>query len=149
MSTIVRKYLLGKQHMYCDLCICSFSAVGSLYVHRMARLDSSPTSLLNPRSPRIISLERGRQEEHRPSQAARHWRLVASKVLHKTRAGKHYTDHIGITEREHMSNVDCFDGATMRGQSKEEEKTEDSEEESDLLTISPAVDDRLKDEGRN
>lgn len=124
---------------------------GSLYVHRMARsMDSSGTGTLNSNTLRIISRERGRQAQHRPSLATLHWRLVVSKVLHNTRVGKHYADHISVTEREHMSPVDCFDGAAMRGeQTQEGKKGEGQENESDLLTIHPEVDGRLKDKGRN
>lgn len=122
----------------------------------MARnASSTETGSLSSDTLRIISRERGRQAKHRPSLAAMHWRLAASKVLHKTRAGVHYADHIGVTEREHMSDVDCFDGASMRGAGSKSESrqtkgaAEADEAESDLLTIHPEVDGRLKDEGRS
>lgn len=117
----------------------------------MARKSSlSNTGTLDSETLRIITHERERQQKHRPSLPASQWRLAVSKVLHNTRAGKHYTDHIGITEREHMSPVDCFDGATMRGQAKnaDAEQGDEREEESDLLTIHPVIDGRLKDEGK-
>ena len=122
----------------------------------MARKASSTEiGNLNSDTLRIISRERGRQAKHRSSLPAIHWRLAASKILHKTRAGVHYADHIGVTEREHMSDVDCFDGASMRGagpkteSGQAKEAVEANEAESDLLTIHPEVDGRLKDEGRS
>ncbi len=83
------------------------------------------------------------------------WRRVAGIALHWSRG--HYRDHLRVTGREHMSDVDCFDGGRMRKgefggdqvkQGKGQETEELSGAEEDLVTIHPVVDGRLKDEGR-
>jgi 5'-nucleotidase len=57
-----------------------------------------------------------------------------------------------VAEREHMSDVDTFDGGSVRrgrGEADEKGKREVSQErEGDLLTIHPEVDGRLKDIAR-
>ena len=81
------------------------------------------------------------------------WRRVAGLALRWSRA--HYRDHLRITGREHMSDVDCFDGARVRkGRFEREAEKEPLEDEEldgadeDLAVIHPVVDGRLKDEGR-
>ncbi|KAI0637231.1 hypothetical protein C8Q77DRAFT_555675 [Trametes polyzona] len=83
------------------------------------------------------------------------WRRVAGIALRWSRG--HYRDHLRVTGREHMSDVDCFDGDRMRKgdfqdekakQSKDQEIEELSGAEEDLVVIHPLVDGRLKDEGR-
>ncbi|KAI0670630.1 Metallo-dependent phosphatase [Trametes maxima] len=83
------------------------------------------------------------------------WRRVAGLALRWSRG--HYRDHLRVTGREHMSEVDCFDGDKMRkgdfeeGKEKQGEAQENEElngAEEDLVTIHPVVDGRLKDEGR-
>ena len=93
------------------------------------------------------------------------WRRVAGIALRWSRG--HYRDHMRISGREHMSEVDCFDGEKMRkgrfgrDQAKKveegamdkegkdgEENAELTGSEEDLATIHPVVDGRLKDEGR-
>ncbi|KAH9946326.1 Metallo-dependent phosphatase [Epithele typhae] len=79
------------------------------------------------------------------------WRRVAGMALRWSRG--HYRDHFRVTGREHMSDVDCFDGARMRrGRAEGEQKPKEDEElngaDEDLLVIHPVVDGRLKDEGR-
>ncbi|KAI0807271.1 Metallo-dependent phosphatase [Fomes fomentarius] len=85
------------------------------------------------------------------------WRRVAGVALRWSRG--HYRDNLRISGREHMSDVDCFDGAKMRRGRNEAKSSEDNgvkpserEEltgaEEDLAVISPVVDGRLKDEGR-
>lgn len=92
------------------------------------------------------------QRSHSPGRAIGDmWRRVAGIALRWSRG--HYRDHLRVTGREHMSDVDCFDGEKMRkGRfESEKEKTEDDESDGmdeDLLTIHPVVDGRLKDEGR-
>jgi 5'-nucleotidase len=125
---------------------------GSVFVHRMARQDSfAEPGHLDTDTHRILHRERGRQAEHAhaPVEPATHWRLAASRALHGTRAPAHYRDHIGVTEREHMSAVDCFDGAAARGGAPQPASGEEGTDEGhDLLTIHPEVDGRLEDVGR-
>lgn len=109
--------------------------------------SKSPAHLLRDAIPRSIS----------PSRIGDIWRRVAGAALHWSRG--HYRDNLRISGREHMSDVDCFDGAKVRkGRfEREEAKVQDEAKESkgegegfeeDLVTIFPVVDGRLKDEGR-
>lgn len=89
------------------------------------------------------------------------WKRVAGLALRWSRG--HYRDNMRVTGREHMSDVDCFDGERMRKGRFEREQTKEvkTEEggqvgenvelngaEDDLAYINPIVDGRLKDEGR-
>lgn len=128
--------------------------IGSLYIHKMARLHTQETKkqVLHPDTTRILARERERLERHAPDASAaarRLWRVAASRVLHQSRAGAHYGDHISVSSREHMSDVDCFDGARIRGQSTNGKEEGHKTSDEDLLSISPEIDGRLKDEGRN
>jgi 5'-nucleotidase len=128
--------------------------IGSLYIHKMARLHTQATKkqMLHPDTTRILAREQERLERHAPDAGAvarRLWRVAASRALHQSRAGAHYGDHISVSSREHMSDVDCFDGARIRGQSANDKKKEHTTSDEDLLSISPEVDGRLKDEGRS
>ncbi|EKM55738.1 uncharacterized protein PHACADRAFT_95531 [Phanerochaete carnosa HHB-10118-sp] len=138
MSTIVRKYLLG----------CRF-------IQHMSRMESQERieRLLNVATNEVIDREKNRQDRYlkyaKPSIAGK-WRHAALRALRWSRG--HYKDHIRITEKEHMSIVDCFDGGSIRKrkphvQQEEQESLDVSEE--DLVTIHPIVDGRFKDEGRN
>ena len=58
----------------------------------------------------------------------------------------HYRDHIAICTSEDMTTVDAFDGYNARkGRSGNKVSPEAN---ADLLVISPAIDGRLKDEGK-
>ncbi|TBU28887.1 Metallo-dependent phosphatase [Dichomitus squalens] len=93
------------------------------------------------------------------------WRRAAGIALRWSRG--HYRDHMRISGREHMSEVDCFDGETMRKGKFEKDRTKEESQDTekkqgkggeenaeltgsgeDLATIHPIVDGRLKDEGR-
>lgn len=77
-------------------------------------------------------------------------RSVAKGALRWSRG--HYRDHIDIAQREHMSEVDHFDGkAVRRGRpdDKEGKKGDDGSDEQDLAEIHPVLDGRLRDEGRS
>lgn len=135
-------------------------ATGCQYVARLSRMSRlnafNPLSfLLHGETEHVIRREKARIEKYQKISslkgAASKWRHAAHLALRWSRA--HYKDHIYVTEREHMSGVDCFDGAgARRGTTKRqaavgEEKGE--EERQDLVTIHPIVDGRLHDEGRN
>ncbi|KAH9952203.1 Metallo-dependent phosphatase [Amylocystis lapponica] len=141
MSTIVRKYLLG----------CRF-------VNRMSRLSShTAVQHLHPDTADLVSREKARQERHAgahhhhrlhlPGKIAGKWRHAANLALRWSRA--HYKDHINVTEREHMSEVDCFDGKGARGGETSKGQSNKKASKDDLVTIHPIVDGRLKDEGRS
>ncbi|KZV84073.1 Metallo-dependent phosphatase [Exidia glandulosa HHB12029] len=116
MSTIVRRYLLGSQ-----------------YIHALQQLEESPqpkTVHLNERTDGIIRNARDR------------WRNAAAKVLRAQR--NHVQDAFHVANREHMSNVDCYDGQAARsGTAHREQKG------ADLITIHPVVDGRMKDVARS
>lgn len=122
-------------------------------MHRLARQNSlAVPPQLQESTSRILHTEREKQKQHKPASAAKLWRIAASKALHGSRQHQHYRDHIGVAEREHMSEVDIFDGDSVRrgrGEAEGQGKREVSQErEGDLLTIHPGVDGRLKDVAR-
>ena len=119
-----------------------------------ATRSKSPASSLGGSTPRSISPGRAIGDM---------WKRVAGLALRWSRG--HYRDNMRITGREHMSDVDCFDGDRMRkgrferdqqkaaktldGESgKGGENVELTGSEEDLASIHPIVDGRLKDEGR-
>ena len=118
---------------------------------RLMGRSKSPVGSLGGSTPRSVSPGRAIGDM---------WRRVAGLALRWSRG--HYRDNMRVSGREHMSDVDCFDGARMRKgefdeevtkglgntNAKDHESVELSGAEEDLLTISPVVDGRLKDEGR-
>ncbi|KAL4253855.1 5'-nucleotidase family protein [Abortiporus biennis] len=146
MSTIVRKYLLG----------CRF-------VNHMSSLARSPTfgDLLHLDTENIINREKQRVERYNkisgPRSGGAKWRHAAHAALRWSR--RHYRDLISVTEREHMSGVDCFDGKGARcfkpngnGIPGQERKLDDQtivgEDDTDLVIIHPVVDGRLLNEAK-
>ncbi|KAJ7702385.1 Metallo-dependent phosphatase-like protein [Mycena rosella] len=121
-STIVRKYLMG-----------------SHYVNTIARLVASDIAHLHPTTKSAIVREKAR--------VASRWKNAAHLALRSRKQSAHYQEHLNVCTIESMSSVDPFDGEKIRsGQSSRVEGSPN--QDSDLLTISPEVDDRLKDEGR-
>ncbi|KAI6036873.1 Metallo-dependent phosphatase-like protein, partial [Pisolithus microcarpus] len=102
-----------------------------LFVNSMIRLShqTMELNLLHDDTPSIIAREVYHQKRHAGVQ------LAAVRCLSPN---THYLDHINVSAREHMSGVDCFDGGTVRR----------GRGAADLPVIHPAVDGRLKDEGR-
>ena len=107
--------------------------------------------LLNAATNEVIVREKNRQDrylKYAKADVVSRWRHAAHAALRWSRA--HYRDHIRVTEKEHMSGVDCFDGGSMRGRRphvQEEQESLDVSED-DLITVHPIVDGRFKDEGR-
>ncbi|EIN07679.1 Metallo-dependent phosphatase [Punctularia strigosozonata HHB-11173 SS5] len=138
-SSVVRRYLLGSQ-----------------YIHKMARLSKQAprTTCLDRRTHDIVSRELERAKKYKKadthSWAAIAWQHAASLALHRTRRASHYRDHMSVATKEHMSGVDCFDGAKTRGGEGLAEAGAGSagQNEEDLLVITPEVDGRLEDVGR-
>jgi 5'-nucleotidase len=155
MSTIVRKYLLGQFEIILYTTYPNVKpVVGCRFVQRMSRMESQERieQLLNAATHEVINREQARQQRYNTSSRrdiVSKWRHAAHLALRWSRA--HYKDHIRVTETEHMSAVDCFDGDSMRGRKPhddaEEEKLDVSEE--DLITIHPVVDGRMKDVARD
>ncbi|CDO69028.1 hypothetical protein BN946_scf184834.g35 [Trametes cinnabarina] len=179
MSAIVRKYLLGCRFVnrlsrlasttHVELLdpetpqVVSREKARQAHATRRSRSKSRDRlSLLRSLSP---SKAKGDATPRAKSPAGRigdMWRRVAGAALRWSRG--HYRDHLRVSGREHMSEVDCFDGDRMRkGEFEKDnmkrpekelsaEKEQPSEEfdgsEEDLVVIHPIVDGRLKDEGR-
>jgi len=134
MSAIVRKYLMG-----------------SHYVNAMAKLAASDVVHLRSATKTAIGREKARQQRENSSHSSKlasHWKHAAHlATLRWRRSRTHYQEHLNICNVESMSGVDPFDGEKIRGGQRTTEKQENNEVD-DLLTISPEVDGRLKDEGR-
>ncbi|KAI0085451.1 Metallo-dependent phosphatase [Irpex rosettiformis] len=143
MSTIVRKYLLG----------CRF-------VYHMSHLRPQERIeiLINSATKGIIERERARLDRFNKSKAeiVTKWRRAMRLAVRYSRA--HYKELIHITSKEHMSDVDCFDGSRARAGSRaevgrlEEDDSDDCDrdrDDDDLVLIHPVVDGRLKDQGRS
>jgi hypothetical protein len=91
-----------------------------------------------------------------------HWKLATSLVIKSIRSKRHYQDNLSVTQVEHMSEVDCFDGEQVRRNwGTPQPKDTNSEmgrgagetnlrtvDEDDLLQIHPTLDGRFKDSGR-
>ena len=161
MSTIVRKYLLGELSQVVVYELVHQPRLGCRFVNRMANLVNAHYDLLHSETAQVINREKGRQARYEKSQSQAHqeaaskWRRIANAALRWSRA--HYKDNLYVSEREHMSPVDCFDGEGLRAALKSEnwDNKEDTsaritqeDMEKDLVTIHPIVDGRLRDEGR-
>jgi len=132
-STVVRKYLLGSQ-----------------FVRKLARFNKSQDHL-HGETHKVIQKERSHQKRHGShSVALERWRKAVSSVLHSSRSQRHFRDRIHITSKEHMTVVDCFDGAKQRaGEPQGEINAIENPSEEDLLVVYPEVDGRLKDEAQS
>ncbi|KAJ7286039.1 Metallo-dependent phosphatase-like protein [Mycena rebaudengoi] len=136
MNTLVRKYLLG-----------------SHYVNTMARLAASGSdapAVLHSTAQSAINRQQAKQETpQKPphgSKVAQQWKHAAHLAVRWSRSKKHYREHHQVCNLESMSPVDPFDGEKARGGHQVAERKFDGDD--DLLSISPEVDGRLKDEGR-
>ena len=119
-------------------------AIGSQFVNKVIRLKEQRTVHQERTRVTIDLQEQKLKEEFKPavSAAARRWERATSLVLQAMR----YRDHMAICTSEHMTTVDAFDGHNIRkGRSCNKVSFETNP---DLLVFSPAIDDRLKDEGR-
>ena len=120
------------------------AATGSQFVNKVIRLKERYT-VCQERTRAAIDLhEQKLKEEFKPaiSTAARRWERAMSLV----RQAMRYRDHMAICTSEHMTTVDAFDGHnTRKGRSCNRISLETNP---DLLVISPAIDGRLKDEGK-
>jgi len=127
MSSIVRKYMLGSQ-----------------FVNKVIRLKERHTVHQERTRAAIDLQEQKLKEEFKPaiSAAALRWERALSLV----RQAMRYQDHMAICTSEHMATVDAFDGHNIRkGRSCNKVSLETNP---DLLVVSPAIDGRLKDEGK-
>ncbi|KAJ7236731.1 Metallo-dependent phosphatase-like protein [Mycena haematopus] len=131
-SAIVRNYLMG-----------------SHYVNTMTKLVESDVRHLHSRTKAAIAREKAKQgqEHHLGSKIASQWKHAAQLAVRWSRSRAHYTEHLNVCRIESMHSVDPLDGDRVR-RGKECAEPEVKENDRDLLTVSPIVDGRLKDEGR-
>jgi len=126
--------------------------IGSRFVRRLARFNESQHHL-HEETHRIIQNERSRLKRHSSrhhAAAVENLRKLVSSAVHSSRSRRHFHDHIHITSKEHMTVVDCFDGAKQRtGEPLDESDAMEKPSDEDLLVVYPSVDGRLKDEGQN
>ena len=123
----------------------------------MARMEPQERieQLLSAATKEVIWREIARKERYDKHSSARRdivsrWKHVARLALRWSRS--HYRDHLRVTEKEHMSSVDCFDGDSVR--SRKVQGDDDLKEtldvsEDDIITIHPFIDGRFKDERRS
>lgn len=124
-----------------------YSSTGSQFVNKLVRSaePEEPENLSEPTS--IAFKEALKEHTRRDENAAERWKLAIELVIHRARSQNHYQKNLRVSATEHMSSVDAFDGsATRKGQ--ESPVVHHKEANMDLLVISPSVDGRLKNVGR-
>jgi len=113
-------------------------------VNRMIRMKTD-TSTVNPKTLAAISWE----TEHRVNDVRNRFKAAVEKVIHRERLSKfHYRNQYNVSNCQHLSVVDAFNGGEVRKGRFGQQKELDSEEE-DILVISPMIDGRFKDVGRD
>ncbi|KAK7440247.1 hypothetical protein VKT23_017188 [Stygiomarasmius scandens] len=135
MSSIVRKYLLG-----------------SHFVNKLASLGNKDHPVhqnICQTTRDAIRHEQNHRIRHGEESVSQLWKRAANQALLLARRSKgHYRNNLGVAATEHMSLVDAVDGKGMRTSNKQRLQGLDEPDE-DLLVISPVVDGRFKDEGRD
>jgi len=126
---------------------------------RLARDNAASRTFIQADTEVIVQRERKRSQRLQ-NPGKMHWKLAASLVIKSIRSKRHYQENLSITQVEHMSEVDCFDGEKMRRkwgaprtEEAGEEKSQDEKspritDEDDLLQIHPVLDARFEDIGR-
>ncbi|KAF8636482.1 hypothetical protein AX17_003297 [Amanita inopinata Kibby_2008] len=128
MSSLVRKYLLGSQ-----------------FVTKMTRIsDHANGTNFQDGTWREILRARAKKQALRTlvHNAVQQWKGFVRDKRSKT----HFKNQFNICTTEHMSSVDAFDGETARKGQTTNIKRETIDD--DLLIVTPVVDGRLRDEGR-
>jgi len=136
MSTVVRKYLLGSQFVN--------------KMARLARVDHPQTDHFHSSTRMAISREHVRQlkfgRKSPESNVVQQWKHAADLARCWSRSRSHYQDQLNVCTTEHMSPVDPFDGINAR--KGRDVGIRQQVQDEDLLTVSPGIDGRLKDESR-
>lgn len=116
-------------------------------------VDHSKLALLHDESHQVLrhAKDHEKRVSHDAHERARlHWKLAIEDVRATLHAPSHYRGPLSIAAREHMTDVDCFDGERIRGGQKAIGAGDVvKEDEEDLLVITPFADGRLKDVGRS
>ncbi|KAF8322522.1 Metallo-dependent phosphatase [Clavulina sp. PMI_390] len=144
MSAIVRKFLLGSQ-----------------YIHKMKQLTEDDVSSRRHQDEETESaINRAREEWKKQSPllsrsaANKRWLEITHKVLQASQEHSEavIADALRICRREHMSDVDAFDGSRARkfptSLAQEAVKRLQQAHEEDLVTVKPVLDGRLRDVAR-
>lgn len=122
---------------------------------RLGKESALSRTFIQPETELIVQRERERSQRLQ-NPGKMHWKLATSLVIKSIRSKKHYQANLSVTQVEHMSEVDCFDGETVRRKwgASPPEGTADggadshATDEEDLLQIYPVLDGRLKDIAR-
>ncbi|KAF5358493.1 hypothetical protein D9756_001737 [Leucocoprinus leucothites] len=135
MSGIVRKYLMGSQ-----------------FVNKMLRLtvEQRPANLSKRTNLALNDALKEQANHVRASEnekAASRWKKAIGTVIDQTRSKKHYQNALNVSTMEHMDLVEPFDESALR-KGLEVGSIAHHEVDEDLLVITPEVDGRLKDIGR-
>jgi len=153
MSSIVRKYLLGRVNgsIYPPYVKWFLNAApGSQFVNKLIRLkDQHGTAIVHQERTRVaVDLQKqqlGEVLNPATTATAHQWKRTLS-LVRQARPALHYRHNIAISTSENMTGVDAFDGHNIRkGRSCNKASPEVNP---DLLVVSPAIDGRLKDEGK-
>ncbi|EJD53251.1 Metallo-dependent phosphatase [Auricularia subglabra TFB-10046 SS5] len=118
MSTIVRRFLLGSQ-----------------YIHVLRQMEAKKADAQVHLSNRTSGIIRNARDR---------WKNAAARALRAQR--NNVQDALHVANREHMSDVDCYDGMAARTGAAHV-KTSDNAKK-DVITIHPVVDGRMKDVAR-
>jgi len=149
LSTIVRKYLLGTYEDHPVRSVLSNCIPGSQFVNKVIRSKAqrAVSFLQGQTESNIVRLEHEsiERDNYTPNVSTL-WKRAASLVVKHARSKFHYQAHLKISETEHMTGVDAFDGAKARKGEVCSDVSADAKGSTDLLVIHPVVDERLKDE---
>lgn len=143
MSSIVRKYFLGQCFSLRGLLDSHPNFPGSQFVNKMVRLQTDAATF-HPKTQAAI--EQQRHEDGSKSKSL--WKNAVNKVIKQQHGQDHYRNQLNVAANQHMSTVDAFDGVKAR-QGKSTTYVEPSEDGQDLLVVSPMIDGRFRDEGRD
>lgn len=124
---------------------------GSKYINKMAKPETPTIQHLHSDTDHVLksARERNKRLSKGASERARErWHNTIEHVKSIVHSPAHYRAPLQVATREHMSSLDCCDGARIRSGKADEENSDDPISEDDLLEISPTIDGRLKDIGR-
>jgi 5'-nucleotidase len=112
--------------------------------------DRVPDDHFHSSTQTAVSREETKQRQgpknHPQSSVVQRWKHAAELARRWSRSRTHYQENLNVCTMEHMSIVDPFNGSSARkGQAGV--RIEGGEDEN-LLIVSPAIDGRLRDEGR-
>ena len=125
---------------------------GATYIKRMCHRTDRKVAHLHTETAAMIARASLSAEAHR---ARKHWRQAIEGVQNMIHSPSHFRIPFMLANREHMSEIDCFDGHSTRHNGPAGVKSlhacegKTSIEREDLFTITPLVDGRLKDIGRH